>query len=174
MRPVCQINVIWFILMLMVSPVVANSQSQEKKYAIMMLNFAKGMQWPTAPLKGNFVVGVYEYPPLAAELNAYFNALKIGSQTIEVKEVGSPEEVNNCHMLFIPAYKTKRFQEILNNIGNRPVLIISNKADYAKKGAGINFILVNGILKYEINTKSVESRGLKISANVKRLGIPVE
>jgi hypothetical protein len=149
-------------------------QSQEKKYAVMMLNFAKGMQWPENVSKGNFIIGIYEYPPLASELSAYVSSTKLGARSIEIKEIGSPDEIEKCHMLFIPAYKTKRLPEILTAIENKPVLIISNKMDYAKKGAGINFVLVDGILKYEINSKAIEKRGVKISANLKGMGIAVE
>jgi hypothetical protein len=167
-------RIIFFSTLFLVSPLLLCGQSQEKKYAVLMLNFAKGLQWPSSVSSGNFVIGIYEYPPLVAELNALVSSARVGTRSIEIKELGSPEEVRKCHMLFVPAYKTKRLPDILNIIGNKPVLILTNKIDYAKKGAGINFVLVDGKLKYEINSQSIEKRGLKISSNLKGMGISVE
>ncbi|MBT1698516.1 DUF4154 domain-containing protein [Fulvivirgaceae bacterium PWU4] len=140
----------------------------------MMLNFARGIQWPETKNNGNFVIGVLEYPPLAAELGTATASAKIGNQKIEVKEIQRPEEVGGCHILFIPAYKARALAAVLEKIGVQPTLIITNKMDYARKGSGVNFLLVEGKLKYEINCGSIERRGMKISANVKRMGIIVE
>lgn len=159
---------------LMLCPSKVRSQSQEKIYSALMVNFARGIQWPDAATSGNFVIGVFEYPPLAAELNATTASVKIGNRNILVKEFGRPEEIGGCHMLFIPAYKAKTLPDVLDKIGTRSTLIITNKMDYARKGSGVNFLLIDGKLRYEINCRSIESRGMKISANVKRMGIIVE
>jgi hypothetical protein len=152
----------------------ANGQSQEKIYSVMMMNFAKGMQWPANSSKGNFVIGVLEYPPLASELSTLTGNLKLGNRKIEIKEFDTPESISDCHILFVPAYKAKRLPDVLTKIGNFATLIVTNKMDYAKKGAGINFVLVDGKLKYEINSKAIEKRGVKVSSDLKGLGIAVE
>lgn len=168
------IGIIVLVAFITFYPQHAWSQSQEKIYSAMMLNFARGMQWPEKKTGGNFVIGVLEYPPLAAELGATTASTRIGSQKIEIREFLRPEEVDGCHMLFIPAYKARTLPAVLNKIGLQPTLIITNKIDCARKGSGVNFLLVEGKLKYEINCGSIERRGMKISANVKRMGIVVE
>jgi hypothetical protein len=159
---------------LMLYPSYVRPQSQEKIYSALMLNFARGIQWPDARTSGSFVIGVLEYPPLAAELNATTASVKVGNRKIEVKEFARPEEVGECHMLFIPAYKARTLPDVLNKVGTQATLIITNKMDYAREGSGVNFLLVEGKLRYEINCRSIESRGMKISANVKGMGIIVE
>jgi hypothetical protein len=149
-------------------------QSQEKIYSVMMMNFAKGMQWPASASKGNFVIGVLEYPPLAIELAGLTGNLKLGNRKVEVREFDTPESISDCHILFVPAYKARRFPDVLSRIGNFATLIVTNKIDYARKGAGINFVLIGGKLKYEINSKAIEKRGVKVSSDLKGLGIPVD
>lgn len=139
-----------------------------------MLNFAKQIQWPDHASTGNFIIGVYEYPPLVAELSAFTSSTKVGMKKIEIREVGASEEVDDCHMLFVPAYKTKRFDEILTVARNKSILLVCNKVGYASKGAGINFVIVDGKLRYEINSTSIEARGLKVSSNLKSLGIAIK
>lgn len=150
-----------------------HAQSQEKVYSALMLNFAKGIQWPAGDA-GNFVIGILEYPPLAAELNTVASSVRINARKIQVKEFSHADEIAKCHILFIPAYKAKQLTAVLSKIGADPTLIITNKMDLAKKGSGVNFVLVDGKLKYEINPKSIEKRGMKISSGVKNMGIIIE
>lgn len=151
----------------------ASGQSQEKIYSALMINFARGIQWP-AGNAGDFVIGVLEYPPLASELMAFSNTIKINTRKIQVKEYSHADDLGQCHILFIPAYKARQIHNILNKLANKPTLIITNKTNLAKLGSGVNFVLVDGKLRYEINTKSIESRGMKISNSLKNMGIIVE
>jgi hypothetical protein len=138
-----------------------------------MINFAKSIQWPEDTGK-DFVIGVLEYPPLVAELNSSVNTIKVNSKKIQVREFQHADEIGKCHILFVPAYKARQFPAVLDRLSTSPTLIITNKADLGRKGSGVNFVLVDGKLKYEINTRSIEKRGMKISASVKSMGIVVE
>jgi hypothetical protein len=149
------------------------AQSQEKNYATLILNFSRGIVWPSGNSEGNFVIGVFEYPPLATELILATSNIKINNRKIVVKEFNSIDEVQGCNILFVPAFKAKALTNILTEVGSEPVLIVTNKFDLARRGSGVNFTLVDGKLKYEINSKSIEARGLKISAGIKGMGIEV-
>ena len=152
---------------------VLSAQSQEKIYSVYILNFVKGIEWPVIP-SNKFVIGVLSYPPLAAELNQAFSTVKIKNHTVEIREYTSVEEIGACQMIFVPSFKARSFDNVLAKIGATPTLIVSNKMDMVKKGAGVNFILVDGKPKYEINCKAIEKRGLKISTTVKSMGIVIE
>jgi hypothetical protein len=151
----------------------SHGQSQEKNYATLILNFSRGMVWPATAASEKFVIGVMEYPPLVAELTNAVQSLKLGTRQIQVKELRTIDEANTCQILFIPAYKAKSLPVILDRLGSNPTLIVTNKFDLARKGSGVNFVLVDGRLQYEINAKSIEARGLKISASIKGMGIEV-
>jgi hypothetical protein len=153
---------------------LAVAQSQEKIYSLLIMNFAKGIQWPGINHGGKFTIGILEYPPLAAELKNSSQNININGSDIEVKEFDRAEDMQDCNILFIPAYKAKKLPVVLNRFPSEPTLIVSNNMDFARKGGGINFILVNGKLKYEINCKAIEKRGMKISSNVKNMGIVLE
>ncbi len=140
----------------------------------MLLNFARGIQWPDTKTSEKFVVGVLEYPPLFNEMKTLTVDLKIGDKVIEILDLQNTNQVPYCHIIFVPAYKGKVLQAIVANYPTTPLLIVTNKFDQARKGSGINFTLVDGKLKYEINSKAIERRRLKVSANVKGLGIPVD
>lgn len=151
----------------------ANAQSQEKVYAILILNVARGIQWPDHSSMDKLRIGVLGYPPLVSELSTAATSMRIGSKRIEVTELSNVGEISDLDILFIPAYKAKSLPGALEQIGDDPTLIITNKMDLAKKGSGVNFLLVNGKLKYEINCRTIEQRGMKISASIKGMGIIV-
>jgi hypothetical protein len=160
----------WFYLMIHAQ--YTYSQSQEKIYSATMLNFARGMEWPHSSQK-EFIIGVLAYPPLAAELKLASSNSKVGNRKIVIKEYTSPDEIDGCHMIFVPSFKSKAFNNVLSKTVNDPTLIVCNKTDYASKGAGVNLVLLEGRLRYEINSSSIEKRGIKISSNVKKFGIAV-
>jgi hypothetical protein len=162
------------VIMIGLVPASSVAQSQEKIYSALILNFARGIQWPVLKQGEHFVVGVLGYEPLADELLAQVDKIKVGDKKIIVREYGSIDEVKDCQILFIPAYKGRLLQPILDKIGAQPILLITNKTDSALKGSGVNLVLVDGKLRYEINCRSIERRGMKISANVKGMGIVVQ
>src|SRR5688572_10921873 len=74
-----------------------NPQSQEKVYTLLMLNFARGIQWPESQQSENFIIGVFEYPPLAAELSKATSAIKVSNKKIEIREFTKTEDITGCH-----------------------------------------------------------------------------
>jgi hypothetical protein len=159
--------------LILISALPAIPQSQEKIYSTLILNFSKGIEWPTTQ-SNEFVIGVFEYDPLAMELKTMSTSMKAGSKKIVVKTLTAVDDAASCNVLFVPAYKSKLMPALLQKIGKSPTLIITNKVNMARNGSGVNFILVNGKLQYEINCKAIESRGLKVSAGIKSLGIVVD
>lgn len=153
----------------LVQAIPGRAQSQEKAYALMMINFLKGTQWPQT--SGQFTIGVLEYPPLVTELSTITRNIKIGGKQVKVTSVNSDLDIEGCHMIFIPAYKSKVLESLVTKIGKEPKLIVTNKFDLISKGSDINFTLVDGKLRYELNTPNIESRGMKISTSIKGMAI---
>lgn len=149
------------------------AQSQEKAYAVMIYNFAKGIKWP-ATHTNTFVIGVWGYTPLADELTNFTTSKKIENMPIVIKELSGADDAAHCNILFIPAFKAKGLPGIIQKFPTQPTLIITNKPNMARMGSGINFVLTQGKIQYEINSKVIEARGLKVPSVLKGMGITVE
>lgn len=150
-----------------------SAQSQEKIYALMLLNFARNIDWP-ATNSGHFVIGVLEYLPLVEELKSVTRTVKINGRTLNVKPLTNPFDVKGCQIVFLPAYKARWLTPVLETIPSEATLIVSNKAGLARNGSAINFILLEGKLNYEINCDAIEKRGLKVGKALKTTGILIE
>ena len=139
----------------------------------MILNFAKTIYWPLSPNENKFIIGVLEYPPLVTELRQSMTTLKINGRSLIIRELASPEEAMGCNIVFLPAYKGKLLSKLVVVLDKQPTLIVSNKPGIARNGGGINFVLINGKLNYEINCAAIEKRGMKVSTAIKSTGIIV-
>lgn len=157
------------VIILTADPFSVQAQSQEKIYSLMLLNFAKGIHWPTSPSE-YFVVGVLAYPPLIPELRSTTANSKIHGKKIKVIEIFELEDSKDCHIVFLPAYKAKLLPEVLEKIVAHPTLIVSNKTDLVRKGSGIDLVLRDGKLTFDINCKAIEGRGLKVGSGLRATG----
>jgi hypothetical protein len=151
----------------------AHPQSQERAYATLIVNFARGIQWPSNSIKEKFIIGVMEYDPLSEEIESMVSNMKVNGKVCEVRRINTLSDIDGCQIFFLPAFKGKMLQHVLDKVQSTPVLVITNKIGLAKNGSSINFLLINGKLQYEINFRSIESRGMKVSATIRSLGIEV-
>lgn len=136
-----------------------------------MYHFTKYVDWPEAKKSGDFVIGVVGNSDIYKELETIAATKKAGTQTIVIKKISSPSEAASCHIAFISASQSGSLDQYLQSTASKPVLIVTEKNGLAKKGAGINFIIADEKLKFEINKSSVESNSLKVSGDLLKLGI---
>lgn len=62
------------------------------------------------------MIGVFEYQPLAAELKTMGSSLKVDNRKIEVRELTSVEEMGDCNIVFVTAYKARSIPEVLKKL----------------------------------------------------------
>ena len=56
---------------------------------------------------------------------------------------------------------------------NKNALLVTSKDGYAKRGAGINFVVVGGKPKFEINESKIAASSIKVGAKLVQIGIKV-
>jgi hypothetical protein len=170
-----KLTVIVLVALMQVSFVSATNQLKDKVYAVFIMNFARNIEWPKEKTTGDFVIGVVNYPAVASQLkNVALQSKNVRNQPIIIKEFSSASDAGFCHILFIPESEAASFPSVLSKLQNAPTLIITEKEGLAKKGSGINFLMVDGKLKFELNNNSIEKRGLKPSEDLQRFGILVQ
>jgi hypothetical protein len=148
-------------------------QSQERIYALFMVNFARGIDWPQQADKKEFTIDVLSYAPLAAELEQLAATTKIHGKSLKVRRIEDVVEAK-ADIIFVPSFKYKVLPALSSNTALKPSLIISNSPGATQKGASINFFLQNGKQSYEINLKTITQKSLKVGTNVKSSGVVVD
>jgi hypothetical protein len=92
---------------------------------------------------GDFVIGVIGNSPIISELESIAATKKVDTRNIAAKLQG------------------------------KPILLVSESPGAAKKGSGINFVIVDDKMKFELNKAAVEKQGLKVSGDLAKLAIVV-
>ncbi|PKQ68067.1 YfiR family protein [Raineya orbicola] len=143
-----------------------------KSHTVYIYNFTKYIQWPATYQSGDFVIAVYGLSPLTAQLRAATSNKRVGNQKIVVKQYLSLNAIENPHILFISLQQSKNLEAIKKKLEGKSTLIVTEKPGLGPQ-SHINFILREGKWKIELNNATVEAAGLKVSAQLSRIAIPV-
>lgn len=153
---------------------LSNTVAQNEKFkALFMYNFTKYIEWPAVQRQGDFVIGVLGSSSITSELETIAGKQKVGVQNIVVKTFSTVDEIENCQILYIPSSRSGLISPVVSKLSGRSTLIIADKSGMALQGAGINYVMDGDKLKYEINKKNIESKGLSVSNSLLSLGIIV-
>jgi hypothetical protein len=148
------------------------AKAQDYKFhSVFMYNFTKYIQWPANYQTGDFIIGVLGDSPIIEQLTKMAESKTVGNQKFNIVKFANPESIEKCHMLFIPGNKSNDLDKVLSQTEGLSTLIITEKPGLGKKGSAINFIIVDGKWKFELNKASTDKSKLKVSGELARLAI---
>ena len=136
---------------------------KEKFHSIFIYNFSKYVKWPEAQNSGKFVIGVLGTSEIQKDLKTMAATKKINGKSIEIKQFSSAAEISDCHILYVSATESGLLDQVLSKTSSKPILIVTDSPGLARKGAAINFVEVEGKIKFELNRKNTEKKGLKVA-----------
>ncbi len=151
----------------------AQSQSEANLKAVFMYNFTKFIEWENVGSERRFIIGIIGSSSIDKPIREIARTNSVNNKRIEIKHFSKPEDISNCHMLFIPRNSLYELPEILDKV-NKGVLTVCEEPGSASLGASINFIIVNDKLKFEINQRSLYLAGLKASSQLLKLAVIVD
>jgi hypothetical protein len=160
------------VLTYLLIPIHSYSQIQRTQAAF-IYNFALFINWPLEYQVGDFEIAVLGNTELIKELELLAKDKKIGEQQIKVKKVLRTSDIGKANILFIPDYQGYLIKDALKATDQTATLVIAEMEGLGKKGGIVNFIKVDEKLKFELNIKEAERRGLKVPEKLIKLGIPI-
>ena len=152
-----------------------NVNAQSKDYTfhtVFIYNFTKYIEWPTA---GNeILIGVHgENSSLIQAFEKMAQAKSNGDRKYIIRTLTKPEDAAACHVIFIADKESDKLGAYASKYTGTPKLIITEKEGLIKKGGTINFITVDGKLRFELNQGALDKTGLKVSSQLLSLAIVV-
>lgn len=151
------------------------AQAQERPnheiHAAMLFNFIKYVQWPDEGSGGDFVVGVMGEDEVFNTLKTWYDGKPKGAKKYVVKKLSSAEDAASCHVVYLGKSKSKEFENIKNTITGKPVLTVTDGSGLGQKGSCINFKVVDGKLKWELNQGTFTNSNLKVSGQLSSMSI---
>jgi hypothetical protein len=162
-------------LFLLALSLVGTTSAQEKPlheiHSAMLYNFIKYVQWPNEGEGGEFIVGVLGEDDVFNTLKLWYDGKPKGGKKYLIKKLTSPTEVPGCAVVYLGKGKSGQFDQIKGSISGKPVLTITNNNGIAEKGSCINFKVVEGKLKFEMNQSTFSSANLKVSSQLSSMAI---
>ena len=166
-----QRRILGLLTILLAFVVQARGQDIHKFHSIFIYNFSKFIQWPMEYKKGDFVIGVLGSSPVTKHLEAMAVSKKVGNQSFSIVSYKKPSDIEKCHILYIPTNQSSLLEECKTNLAGTATLIITDKPGLGQDGSGINFLIVDGKPKFELNKSAAEERNLKVSTELAKLAI---
>lgn len=146
-----------------------------------LYNFTRFVQWPEAALKDRFVIAVVGAPALAAGLKVLEGPDKrVQGRPIEVEARDPTDRVGDCQVLFIGAAALAELPRLVDQTADRPVLLVGDGRGLTGRGVAIGLYLKPDILgtgwrlRFAIDRRAIEGRGLKVSAQLYDVAEAVE
>lgn len=154
---------------------IGYTEAQERPtheiHAAMVYNFIKYVQWPDETQAGDFVVGVIGDDNVFNTLKQWYDGKPKGSKKYVVKKLTSADEANVCHVVYVGKSKNKEFDNIKATTTGKSILTVTDGNGLGQKGSCINFRVIDGKLKFELNQGTVSSSNLKISTQLSSMAI---
>ena len=142
--------------------------------AVFLYNFTKYIEWPKEQRQGNFVFGIVGDSPLYTELSNMAKTKQAAGRAIEVKRFNSIGDITPCHILYIPAKESSKWDAVSGKVTSKNTLLVTEQPGLAKKGAAINFVIKDNRQKFELNLSNAQKHGLKVSSSLEALAILVK
>jgi hypothetical protein len=149
-----------------------NAQQSAFKAAF-LYHFTEYIDWGNARME-TFNFAVLDKTPVTSQMRIIANEKKIKNKTIAIKEYSTLDAVEQCHILYVSESCAIPIETILAKFSGKPVLIVTEREGYGKKGAHINFLVSENRLRFEINTKSFSSSGIGVSSQLLQHAVIVE
>ncbi len=130
-----------------------------------LYQFANNNNWPVDTKKGKFYVGILGDDDVFDIMAEKYGTKPIGSQTLDVIKCTEVSASKFMHVLFIDKSQKNDLAKFLKELKDKSTLIVTNWEGALAQGSHINFLNVEGTIRFEINKKGMEDK--KITPGVK-------
>lgn len=149
-------------------PLAAAGPEEYQIKAAFLYNFARLVDWPTAPA-GPVVIAILGEDSFAEVLDRTITGKTIGGRPLIVRRPSRTAELKDCRILFVASSERKRVAPILSAVRGAPVLTVGEFEGFLEEGGGVNFAVENDRVRFDVNLRAAREAGVQISARLLNL-----
>lgn len=171
------------IITLLPGPFSIHSHADElpREYVLkagFIYNFTKFIKWPervddSMRAKG-VTLCVAGKDPFGGVLDRLSESLEEKGKRLTIRRLPTLDGVQSCQILFIGPLAESRFEQLLQAVKLKPILLIGETPGYAQKGIMVNFYIDANKVKFEINKKALDRHGFRASSELLKLARIIE
>ena len=137
--------------------------------AAFLYKIAGYVEWPEKvfPAKDTpLAIGVAGAEPLAEELARIAKDRRANDRAIRVKRVKFQEALDGLHVIFVGREHRNRVKELVPGALQRSGLVVTEWESALTQGSMVNFIIVDGRVRFEVALETAHKAGLKLSSRL--------
>jgi hypothetical protein len=162
-----------FLLPLACSATHAYAENIELEYRVksaFLYNFTKFIEWPVPEVtRSDFVMCVAGNSQFHANLMDTIGNKKNHNQQIIFNFIRNPSEARNCQLVFLDFANRESLRGWISSMAELAVLTVSDKQEFITMGGMIQFVIVDGKIRFDINQSAAKSSSIKVSSKLLRL-----
>ena len=132
--------------------------------AAFLYNFVRLTEWPT-PSRASGTICVLGQDPFGPSMGSLIGR-QVGRQTIGIRYLVDPREVNACGVLFISASEQDGLAGILDALAGLGVLTVGETEGFARRGGMIEMKVSGNKIRLELNVTAIRDAGLAVSSQL--------
>lgn len=143
-----------------------NLENQVK--AAFLYNFTKFVEWPveSAGTDGEMLVCVAGSEGFGQTMQQTLSGKTSRNRQLVSKLLNSPGDVKNCQVLFMAFSEPRQLREWVSAVAEQPVLTVGDAGGFVDSGGMIQFVIVDGKIRFDINQSATDRSQLKISSKL--------
>ena len=135
--------------------------------AAFLYRFTGYVDWPEAVLReSQFTIAVLGSAEVAEELTRVVARYRVKGLPARVRLVEAPAQASDAHLLYVGADYTGSLRDVIDALGSRPVLVVTDRAGALEGGSVVNFLLIDRRVRFEVSVPAAQKAGLKVSSQL--------
>jgi hypothetical protein len=133
-----------------------------------LARFIEYVDWPATalPLPDTpYTIAVVGEPALVDALRGIIVDRRIDGRAVHVRSVEPGEAARDVHVLFVAVSSEPAFRAALP-AADDPVLVVAQFPDALNHGAALNFVVLDGHVRFEASIPAAQHRHLKLGAGL--------
>jgi hypothetical protein len=137
--------------------------------AAFLYKFLGYVEWPPAALPQAdtpLVIGIMGADEIAAELAQITTGRTVDNRSLVVRRLRDGDPLAGLHAIFVGRSEAARMAPLLRAAQQRGILTVTESPGALDLGSTINFLLLEGRVRFEISVDAAEKSGLKLSSRL--------
>jgi hypothetical protein len=160
---------------MLVAPATSHAQSSDSQphersvMAAYIYRLITYVEWPVsvfASADAPIVIGVVNADDIASELEQVVQGRTAQGRRLQVRRIAAGEVPTGVHALFIGGEIAPKVLQSTKTLTERSVLTITGLERGIDHGSVINFVHVDGRVRFEVNVGMAEKSGLRLSSRL--------
>jgi len=156
---------------LLAGGVYAQATPEYRAKAGFLYNFIAFTEWP-ARVGSPLPLCVYGASPFGIEL-ASLEGKSVGGRILTVRNPASIEQLKGCRVVFVADSVIDNLPRILEAVRDEPVLVVADSRGALDAGVGINMLVRQNKIAFEVNLAAARRAELNLSSKLLRLASEV-